>query len=109
MPSSPEYMRAWEAKNRVRRNAYHRERGFSRDVRIPLDEVVLLVTLQGGKCAMPDCSLTVAATDPKSHVDHTHDDLSLIRGVLCIRCNTKLGQYEANRSRAAAFDAYLGA
>lgn len=99
----------WERQNRPRRNAYRRQRGYNRHVRIPLDEVELLVQLQGETCAMRDCGRPVAATDPQSHVDHTHDGLDIIRGILCLRCNTQLGQYEKYRTRETVFQEYIGA
>lgn len=58
---------------------------------------------------MGDCSRAVDVAEVTSHVDHTHDGLDIIRGVLCMSCNVRLGWYESNRRRETAFREYLDA
>ena len=59
-----------------------------------------MLTKQGGKCAL--CS-----AEPKTfHVDHCHNT-GKVRGLLCHKCNIRLGGWDDLQWREAAI-AYLG-
>lgn len=62
--------------------------------------------LQGGVCAIcrqPETVRTRVGVVRRLAVDHDHET-NLVRGLLCYRCNTTLGQFEL---RSGAILAYL--
>ena len=50
-----------------------------------------LMAAQGGRCQICDADFTFMPSS-KIHVDHLHGDRYLIRGLLCLHCNSVLGQ-----------------
>jgi hypothetical protein len=61
--------------------AKHLERSYG----MSIEELDLLLTEQGGRCA-------ICRTAAAIHVDHDHVT-SEVRGLLCFRCNAALGQF----------------
>ena len=51
---------------------------------------VRLMAAQGNRCAICDADFVHMPTG-KIHVDHLHGDRYLIRGLLCLHCNSVLG------------------
>ena len=51
---------------------------------------VRLMVAQGGRCKICDVDFTYMPSG-KIHVDHLHGDRYLIRGLLCLHCNSVLG------------------
>ena len=49
-----------------------------------------LMVAQGGRCKICDVDFTYMPSG-KIHVDHLHGDRYLIRGLLCLHCNSVLG------------------
>lgn len=83
-----------DSKQRTAKNAY-----LKRTYNITLDEYDVLLDAQGGVCA-------ICKRPPRTrslHVDHDHKT-GLIRGLLCMPCNTQLlrRHVTADRLRAAA-------
>lgn len=66
---------------------------------VPSD-VQAMLEKQGGACAICVLPLT------KHHIDHCHTT-GKVRGLLCHRCNTRLGGLDDKQWRDAAFR-YLG-
>lgn len=63
-------------------------------------DVQAMLEKQGGACAICVLPLT------KHHIDHCHTT-GKVRGLLCHRCNTRLGGLDDKQWRDAAFR-YLG-
>lgn len=49
-----------------------------------------LMAAQGGRCLICDVDFAYMSSG-KIHVDHLHGDRYLIRGLLCLHCNSVLG------------------
>lgn len=99
------YMCKWREKNRERHNELarqshkrnghkHRDRNMNyhlqRSFGITLDEKRAMVASQDGKCLI---CLEPFTSPRATHVDHCHST-KRVRGILCHRCNTKLGWFE---------------
>lgn len=116
------YAREWRARNRDKVNEQQRARYASNPIRfrhqtrdgqlaskygITREQYDNLFEQQGGLCAIckqPETVKTGAGVIRRLAVDHDHDT-GRVRGLLCYRCNTTLGQFEL---RAEAILAYLG-
>lgn len=69
---------------------------------------------QQGKCANPACGASFPLHDPTPkrrndrilHVDHNHTT-GEVRGLLCLRCNTALGQVDDDPARLQGLIDYL--
>ena len=102
------YMQRWRAKNREKSNQarrdYHQRnkdivnakqkiRHLQQKYNLTEEELQEMIKLQGGKCRL-------CGKEPKSdkvrglHVDHSHET-GRFRALLCISCNTTLGQVES--------------
>jgi hypothetical protein len=111
------YTRVWERENPERRERYlarrcrynheHREQrikqngilSMKRLYNLTLEGYELLLKNQNGGCAVcgieRDCNKRLA-------VDHDHGT-NKVRGLLCLRCNTKLGWYEKFAKQIAQY------
>jgi Autographiviridae endonuclease VII len=69
---------------------------------ISLQEYKSLLEMQGGLCAI--CSGD--NTGKPLHVDHEHES-GLVRGLLCLKCNTALGLINDDRVVASKMSEYL--
>lgn len=77
----------------------HRNTKTKRVYGLTLDEIVSRLETQGGKCAVRNCpnmlSFTAADKRNKPHVDHCHKT-GVVRGLLCLTCNTGIGMFGDN-------------
>jgi hypothetical protein len=84
-------------KRKIRESTVQRRYGLS------AEDYKALLHAQGGACAICRGELK---GDRDTHVDHCHDT-GLVRGILCSRCNTGLGQFEDAPERLRAAIDYL--
>lgn len=99
------YMRKWRGLNRDRHNelareSYQRnkhkyteaikERHYKRCYGMSLDDKMSMIAMQDNKCLICNNEFTSSGN---THVDHCHKT-SIVRGILCNVCNTKLGWFE---------------
>lgn len=95
------YNSEWAQKNKrsVRNTRLKRLYGITMDV------YDAMLAQQDGKCAI--CGTTEpGGNSPLFHVDHCHDS-SVIRGLLCGKCNFGIGQLDHDVSRLQAAIDYL--
>jgi hypothetical protein len=90
-----EYRRQYHKKNRDKLLPDMRERGFRRLYGISVAERDAMIAERDGKC---DICRKVIGTSRTTHIDHCHGS-DVVRGILCVRCNTALGWYENNRDK----------
>jgi len=94
-----EQRRSWANKNKDRIKYYSikykdKKRNYilMRNYNITLEDYNRMYVFQGGKCAI--CrNREDRYRKTRLSVDHCHDN-GIVRGLLCIRCNTWLGRYE---------------
>jgi len=84
--TSTEYAKA----NRDKACATQRKSKLKRNWGMTLDQFDSLLRAQGGGCAI--CGSKEPGGTGRFHVDHCHATGS-VRGLLCTRCNTGLGQF----------------
>jgi hypothetical protein len=111
-----EYMRKWREANREHHNelcrqsaarnrhkhvARNREYALRKKFGIGQAEYDVMLEAQGGSCKI--CKTTDPGSRKHFHIDHCHTT-GKIRGLLCFRCNTKLGWYETYKELV---DSYL--
>lgn len=106
--------REWASANRekVRANDRARWRGpyrwashIKRTYGITPADYDRMLSAQGGKCAICP-ALAPGGNSARFHVDHCHAT-SVVRGLLCSRCNQMLGQAHDDVSVLAAAIQYL--
>jgi len=71
---------------------------------MPWEDLQALWESQGHACAI--CRKTLELPHKRTHVDHDHKT-GAVRGVLCMHCNTGLGQFRDNTSLLQAAIEYL--
>jgi len=81
----------------------NRNSSLKRKFDITIEQYDQMFEAQGGKCAI--CG-SLGHTDRAFHVDHSHID-GEVRGLLCFRCNVRLGIIENYEFYKKAV-AYLG-
>ena len=91
------YKRAWGLANRDRLRLLAIKNDRMRRYGLTLEAIATIREEQHGACAI------CMRTDVKLCVDHDHAD-GRVRGLLCYRCNARLGWYEKQRAR---IDSYL--
>lgn len=87
---------------------WHAQRPYLRDYGITLEDYKRLLEAQGGVCAIckrPETKQINGKVIPLA-VDHDHVT-KLVRGLLCARCNTGIGQFEDNVDFLLAAADYL--
>ena len=77
------------AKNKPKRNLYNKKYNIEKTYGISFDSYLKLVESQNNKCQI--CKNTLK-TGKNTHLDHCHST-GKIRGVLCGKCNTGIGQF----------------
>lgn len=82
--------------------AAHRQRKYG----ITPEQYADLLTIQNGRCGMPQCKTPLPGGKGTWNVDHDHAS-GKPRGLLCHKCNLALGHYENNKSRHKEFEEYL--
>lgn len=90
----------WYRANKERAAATQRRNKLKREYGLTLEQFEAMLTAQSGRCAI--CK--VEMTEP--HVDHDHKT-GLIRGLLCMPCNSALGMFRDSTESLAAAIAYL--
>lgn len=77
-----------------------------REYGITLEEMKQMWEDQNRSCKI--CGTDIPSSGRTTHVDHDHNT-GEVRGILCLKCNIKLGQYEVllERNLIKRFDAYL--
>ena len=84
-----EKVRAYQSKNRERRNYICRNARLRRLYGISSYELDELIAEQNGRCAI--CNRKFGKTrESLPHVDHCHQ-LGHVRGILCQQCNMAIG------------------
>ena len=81
--------RATEKGKEVRRNNQ-----LKRYYGITIEDYDNMLDVQGGICKM--CGTDVPGGPGRFAVDHNHAT-GVVRGLLCMGCNTKIGWYEINK------------
>jgi hypothetical protein len=96
------YRLEWTAKNRQRLRSYFRKRLYG----ITDERFEEMLTSQDDACAI--CRVAFNGTDRnrKPYVDHDHST-GVIRGLLCVRCNSGLGHFLDSPDSLIAAAAYL--
>ncbi|WP_405748329.1 endonuclease VII domain-containing protein [Streptomyces canus] len=99
---------AWYHNNRERARKNHREWNLRSQYGISEADFLNLLEVQGGKCAL--CPVVFSTEGPRRNlcVDHDHDT-GLVRGLLCARCNTSIGQLGDNAEGLRRALAYVEA
>ena len=101
------YDKKWYAANRDRRMAQVRTNYLKREFGWTEEDYEAMLASQGGVCAIcrePEKIRVSGGRPRRLAIDHEHGPGGRVRGLLCYRCNTVLGQYELRRE---AFDNYL--
>lgn len=96
----------------VKRNEYRKQCGschyeryrlikLSKKYGITIDQYLDMHAAQGGCCAV--CGIHESELPKRLHVDHDHDCCPIggscgecVRGLLCAKCNTSMGQFESD-------------
>lgn len=94
------YWKEWGNTNAVRCRAGKLKREFG----MTLGDYDDMVTTQGGRCAI--CK-EPCPTGNRLAVDHDHDS-GVVRGLLCMKCNTGLGHFDDSPRKLTEALAYLG-
>jgi Recombination endonuclease VII len=98
----PDRVRAAYVRHRARWYSLERDRQYKKRYGITLADYDQMLRTQGGRCAI--CrSDTAGKKGQHFAVDHDHAT-GRVRGLLCIKCNARLGWFEQHR---AAVDHYL--
>ena len=69
-------------------------------------EFAILLEKQGNKCLICEKEFSDMLIESKPYIDHCHKT-KMIRGVLCMKCNSGLGQFEDNPERLRKAADYL--
>jgi hypothetical protein len=94
------------------KNYYHsntdkwRDKHYSAAYNLSIEEYVLLLAKQEGKCAI--CKCTESRDGTRFAVDHCHDT-GKVRGLLCRPCNSAIGFLKDDYHNALAAARYLEA
>jgi len=81
-----------------KQRAYRLERGYG----ITLEEYDAIKQMQDGTCALCRRAKGISAPLQVDH-DHAGEGREFVRGLLCGRCNNRLGWFEAKRDRVLAY------
>ena len=98
-----EKSRRWANKNKGIKSAYarkyHKKYPLKRRIKtlskhgLTMDDYALLMEQQNGLCAI--CGIPQVEMNRKFYVDHCHET-GKVRGLLCIKCNTGIGNLNDN-------------
>lgn len=111
--STPEYKQRAEERNQKRDKkehvarvmAYYRTPKGYRSARntklkvsygITIDQYDAMILAQENKCLICDVYMCGKTNGVRPCVDHSHDEIRKVRGVLCGRCNMGLGYFREN-------------
>lgn len=101
-----EYKRTHYANNKDKYLTIERDRAYRKRYGITLSDYDRMLDEQDGKCAICG-SETAGNTGQCFAVDHCHESLA-VRGLLCIKCNSRLGWFEANKDAVTKYLAERG-
>jgi hypothetical protein len=90
--------RAWYVANRAKALALERARQYKVRYGISVEQYEAMLASQNGKCKI--CFRSDAGHQRLKHfcVDHCHKT-GVVRGLLCLKCNSSLGWFEAHHGR----------
>ena len=91
----------WIKQNREKRKVYTRKQNLKRKFNISIEDYEKMLKDQNFKC-----KICKQQKDETFAVDHCHKTLK-IRGLLCLKCNTGLGQFMDNIDFLKAAIIYL--
>lgn len=95
------YKRKHYRENRDKYMTLERDRQYRKRYGITLAEYEAMLAAQGNRCAI--CSSEKAGNTGQCFaVDHCHET-GKVRGLLCIKCNARLGWYETHRKAVANY------
>ncbi len=104
-PCVNQYSITWYRNNLDRVKKVHREYMLVSQYGITEDQFQKMLEQQGGKCAL--CPVVFSSEGRRNLcVDHDHDT-GRVRGLLCARCNTSIGQLGDNADGLRKALAYL--
>ena len=96
-----EYKRTHYLNNKEKYLTIERDRQYRRRYGVTLEDYDRMLQEQKGKCAI--CQAETAGKAGQCFaVDHCHSTLQ-VRGLLCIKCNARLGWYERHKSAVADY------
>jgi hypothetical protein len=75
--------------HKIKRNLYNKKYNIEKNYGISFDDYLNLIKSQNGNCQI--CK-SVLIAGKNTHLDHCHTT-GKIRGVLCGKCNTGIGQF----------------
>ena len=90
-------------KNKTKRNLYNKKYNIEKNYGISFDEYLELIESQNNKCQICKYDLTPGKN---THLDHCHTT-GKIRGVLCSKCNTGIGQFNDSIALLKSAQNYL--
>lgn len=103
MPSKPIAKKAYYEKHKRKFQEYERNRQYKKMYGITVEDYNKMFEAQRGLCAICGTNKPYNAKRFKHFcVDHCHAS-SKIRGLLCAKCNTMLGWYEANKEKILGY------
>ena len=76
-------------KHKLKRNLYNKKYNIEKNYKISYNSYLTLIKSQNGNCQI--CK-NILKIDKNTHLDHCHYT-GKIRGVLCGKCNTGIGQF----------------
>lgn len=106
-PCGKEAHSEWLAANAAHSREYSRRRAL-RKYGITLEEYMVILESQGGRCAICREAERGASHQELLHVDHDHAT-GAVRGLLCFSCNRAIGYLKDSPERLRAAARYLDA
>jgi hypothetical protein len=97
------YARNWYAKNKERAHTEGRVRHLRRKYGVTEVDVDTMTNEQLGRCAICRKMLLLGGG---THIDHDHET-QRVRGLLCVKCNNGLGQFNDQPHLLRSAAAYL--
>jgi len=85
---NPNYKKEWRCKHKERLRLDHILTRYN----LTKPDYEKLLVVQNNQCAICGIKFGVSILDNTPHVDHNHENLR-VRGLLCRRCNSGLGQF----------------
>ena len=103
-----EYTNNWKRNNPVTRKLSNRKTKVKLKYGATPETIRLMLEAQNFTCAVCPAPISFSATSKKQkpHIDHCHDT-GVVRGLLCLTCNTGLGMFQDSRQLLLAAMNYL--
>lgn len=105
---NPEKFRGWSKRYREKNPDGDRARNLMRQYGLTIDEYDAMVVQQGNVCAICKQPETAERNGVKYRlaVDHCHKT-GKVRGLLCFKCNSAIGQFEKRNVPIRNIEEYL--